>query len=188
MLLSNRLFLPQLQLQTSKENSHSLVSLDILSHPFTSLLIKCTVRDSVYLQSLRVLSHSFTTSNLVMPYWHLKNTNLLCDWSFIINIVQWHNLCLPIILIYQSCLSLLWCCFFLFILIMIKQSHSPPSCFEMIIIRVGIKLIILWLNAIKFLILVSHQKPKKNSWWYVTYQIFWFVQQCSFGVSYQPEI
>ena len=79
MLLSNRLFLPQLQLQTSKENSHSLVSLDILSHPFTSLLITCTVRDSVYLQSLRVLSHSSTTSNLVMPYWHLKNTNLLCD-------------------------------------------------------------------------------------------------------------
>ena len=79
MLLSNRLFLPQLQLQTSKENSHSLVSLDILSHPFTSLLSTCTVRDSVYLQSLRVLSHSFTTSNLVMPYWHLKNTNLLCD-------------------------------------------------------------------------------------------------------------
>ena len=86
--------------------------------------------------------HGFTTSNLVMPYWHLKNTNLLCDWSFIVNIVQWHNLYLPIILIYQSCLSLLWCCFFLFILIEIKQSHSPPSCFEMIIIKAGIKLII----------------------------------------------
>ena len=106
---------------------------------------------SIYLPSLSVFSHGFTTSNLVMPYWHLKNTNLLCDWSFIINIVQWYNLYLPI-LIYQSCLFLLWCCFFLFILIMIKQSHSPPSCFKMIIVKVGIKLINLWLNAINLIL------------------------------------
>ena len=34
-------FLLRLQLQTSKENSHSLVSVDIFSHPFVSLLITC---------------------------------------------------------------------------------------------------------------------------------------------------
>ena len=34
-------FLPRLQLQTSKENSHSSVSVDIFFHPFVSLLITC---------------------------------------------------------------------------------------------------------------------------------------------------
>lgn len=114
---------------------------------------------SIYLPSLSVFSHGFTTSNLVVPYWHLKNTNLLCDWSFIMNIVQWCNSYIPI-LIYQSCLFLLWCCFFLCILIMIKQSHSPPSCCEIIIVKVGIKLIILWLNAINLIILNSCFSPE----------------------------
>ena len=96
--------------------------------------------DSIYLPSLSVFCHGFTTSYLVMPYWHFKNTILLCIWSFVVNTVQLHNLYLPI-LIYQSCLFLLWRYIFLFILIMIKQSLSPRSCFEMIIINVGMKFV-----------------------------------------------